>query len=77
MEYDNQIIPLEIKSGKDYKLHKALDKLLSTREYSIKKAYILSPSNVEVDDKNIYLPIYMTGLFGNDEAEDIIINLNI
>ena len=38
VEYDNQIIPLEIKSGKDFKLHKALDKLLDTREYAIKKA---------------------------------------
>lgn len=77
MEYDNQIIPLEIKSGKDYKVHKALDNLLNTREYSIKKAYILSPSNIEIDDKNIYLPIYMTGLFGDNKSEDIIINLNI
>lgn len=77
IEYDNQVIPLEIKSGKDYKIHKALDNLLNTREYSIKKAYILSPSNIEIDDKNIYLPIYMTGLFNNRIDEDIIINLNI
>ena len=77
MEYDNQITPLEIKSGKDYKVHKALDNLLNTREYSIKKAYILSPSNIEIDDKNIYLPIYMTGLLCNNKTEDIIINLNI
>lgn len=77
IEYDNQVIPLEIKSSKDYKIHKALDNLLNTREYSIKKAYILSPSNIEIDDKNIYLPIYMTGLFNNRIDEDIIINLNI
>ena len=77
IEYDNQVIPLEIKSGKDYKIHKALDNLLNTREYSIKKAYILSPSNIEIDDKNIYLPIYMTWLFNNRIDEDIIINLNI
>lgn len=77
IEYDNQVIPLEIKSGKDYKIHKALDNLLNTREYSIKKTYILSPSNIEIDDKNIYLPIYMTGLFNNRIDEDIIINLNI
>lgn len=35
IEYDNQVIPLEIKSGKDYKIHKALDNLLNTREYSM------------------------------------------
>ena len=77
VEYDNQIIPLEIKSGKDFKLHKALDKLLDTREYEIKKAYILAPTNIEVDDRNIYLPIYMAGFFGDNKPEDIIIDLNI
>lgn len=50
---------------------------MNSKEYSINKAYILSPSNIEVDKSNIYLPIYMTGLFGNSMSEDVIINLNI
>ena len=77
IEYDSQIVPLEIKSGKDYKQHNALDNLMNSKEYSINKAYILSPSNIEVDKSNIYLPIYMTGLFENSKLEDVIINLNI
>ena len=77
IEYDSQIVPLEIKSGKDFKKHKALDNLMNSKEYSINKSYILSPSNIEVDKSNIYLPIYMTGLFGNSMSEDVIINLNI
>lgn len=77
IEYDSQIVPLEIKSGKDYKKHKALDNLMNSKEYSINKAYILSLSNIEVDKSNIYLPIYMTGLFENSKLEDVIINLNI
>lgn len=76
IEHDNQIVPLEIKSGKDFKTHKALDNLLISEEYSINKGYVLSLSNVEVDDKCIYLPIYMTGFFGSSKSEDIIINLN-
>ena len=77
VELDGEILPLEIKSGKDFKLHKALDKLLDTREYAIKKAYILAPTNIEVDDRNIYLPVYMAGFFGDNKPEDIIIDLNI
>lgn len=77
IEYDSQIVPLEIKSGKDFKKHKALDNLMNSKEYSINKSYILSPSNIEVDKSNIYLPIYMAGLFGNSMSEDVIINLNI
>ena len=50
---------------------------MNSKEYSINKSYILSPSNIEVDKSNIYLPIYMTGLFGNSMSEDVIINLNI
>ena len=77
IEYDSQIVPLKIKFGKDYKKHKALDNLMNSKEYSINKAYILSPSNIEVDKSNIYLPIYMTGLFENSKLEGVIINLNI
>lgn len=77
IEYDNRIIPLEIKSGKTHKTHKALDNLLKSNAYSINRAYILSTSNLEVNEQCIYLPIYMSGLFGNRRSEDIIINLDI
>ena len=77
IEYDNQIVPLEIKSGRDYKEHRALDNLLNSKEYPINKGYVLSLSNVEEDSKCIYLPIYMAGLFGSRQSEDIIINLDI
>ena len=35
-------VPIEVKSGKDYAVHSALDKLLSVDEYGIKRAYVLS-----------------------------------
>ena len=35
-------IPIEVKSGKDYTVHSALDKFLSNDDYNIKKAYVLS-----------------------------------
>lgn len=59
IEIDNNVIPIEVKSGKDYKRHVALDNLLSNEEFNIKKAYTLSNYNIEVDDNRIYLPIYM------------------
>lgn len=76
IEYDNRIVPLEIKSGKDYKKHKALDNLLNSKEYSIDKGYILSLSNIEANDRCIYIPVYMTGLFGHRQSEDMIIDLD-
>ncbi|MGN0893408.1 MAG: ATP-binding protein [Succinivibrio sp.] len=59
VEKDSQIIPIEVKSGKDYKRHRALDKLLEIKEWQLNKAYVLCGSNTEVDGRIVYLPWYM------------------
>jgi len=53
------VIPLEIKSGKDYYIHSALNKLLEIKDYNIKRAYVLS-NEQQVIQKNgiVYMPIY-------------------
>ncbi len=52
-------LPLEIKSGKDYQVHSALDKFLQIKEYNIQQAFVLSNAQ-QVGDKDgiTYLPIY-------------------
>lgn len=59
--YQNEVLPIEVKSGKDYKRHSALNNLLSSNEYGIKKALILADCNLEIIENKIYLPIYMIG----------------
>ena len=71
-----EIIPIEVKSGKDYKRHVALDNLLSNSEYNIKKAYTLCNGNVEVVDNRIYIPIYMIMFFEKKAIENNIINFD-
>ncbi len=53
------VIPLEIKSGKDYYIHSALNKFLENKEYNIHRAYVLS-NEQQIIQKNdiIYMPIY-------------------
>lgn len=59
-------IPLEIKSGKDYTVHSALDKFLSIDEYNIKRAYVLSNErNVYTKGNVTYIPIYYIMFFEN------------
>lgn len=59
-------IPLEVKSGKDYTVHSALDKFLSIKEYGIKKAYVLSNEQKVYTDNGItYIPIYYAMFFEN------------
>lgn len=69
-------VPLEIKSGKDYTVHSALNKLLATPDYNISEGYVLS-NNREVRERNgvIYMPVYYIIFFngsGADEREILI-----
>ncbi len=36
------VVPIEVKSGKDYTIHSALNTFVSNEDYGIKKAYVLS-----------------------------------
>ena len=56
---DGKVIPIEVKSGKDYHRHNALANVLKDPNYDIDFAYVLTNDNLHVDDKRIYLPIYM------------------
>ena len=54
-----QVLPLEIKSGKDYTEHSALTKFLETQEYGIEKAIVFSNERGVCQKKGVtYLPIY-------------------
>lgn len=62
------VLPIEVKSGKDYQVHSALDKFLKIKEYNIHEAFVLSNAQqVEVKDGITYLPIYYIMCI---EAED-------
>jgi len=58
------VIPLEIKSGKDYTIHSALTKLLKIETYNIHQAFVLS-NEQKIYQKNgvTYLPIYYIPFF--------------
>jgi uncharacterized protein len=57
VEHNNELLPIEVKSGKDYQKHSALSYFMSTRQFN--SAIALSNFNVSQNDKIIYLPIYM------------------
>lgn len=59
-DYNNlTVLPIEVKSGKDYLIHSALNKLMDNNDYHKKKSIVLS-NHREVTIKNniIYMPIY-------------------
>lgn len=59
IEYEGRVLPIEVKSGKDYERHNALCNVLGNAGYGIINAYVLCNGNVEVNGNRVYLPIYM------------------
>jgi len=58
--YENlSILPIEVKSGKNYSVHSALNNFVNTSSYDIKNALVLSNNREwKIKDKIIYAPIY-------------------
>lgn len=59
VENDGEVLPIEVKSGKDYKKHAALSNVMANEDYNIPAAYVFNNGNVEQIGRVIYLPIYM------------------
>ena len=51
-------IPVEVKSGKDYKKHSALDNVLGNHDYHIERALVLNNENIAKDGTVVYAPVY-------------------
>lgn len=64
-------VPVEVKSGKDYTIHSALNNLVQSDSYNIKKAYVVSNER-EVFSKGIihYIPIYYIMFFGSGSTDN-------
>ena len=59
-------VPIEVKSGKDYTVHSALNTFVQNEDYHIKKAFVLSNERtVKHKGKITYLPIYYIMFFRN------------
>ena len=66
-DYDSlSVIPIEVKSGKDYTIHSALNKFLSNSDYHIHKAFVVSNEREVFTKGNItYIPVYDIMFFQN------------
>lgn len=74
-DYNNlTVLPIEVKSGKNYKSHSALDSFLGNKDYDIKKAIVFSNEQKVYEEKGIlYLPIYYCMCLNNRKEEECII----
>ncbi len=59
IQNSGKVIPLEIKSGTDYKKHAALNNVLAVEEWKLNKAFVFCSGNVKKEENIVYLPWYM------------------
>lgn len=65
------ILPIEVKSGKDYTVHSALNKMLSVSDYNVLSGLVVSNERqVKKEGKVIYMPIYYIMFINATEADN-------
>lgn len=69
IEHGGKVIPIEVKSGKNYKKHSALNNITAEYGYDIPRSVVFSGGNVESCGRTVYLPVYMV-MFLREESVD-------
>lgn len=59
IEYYGKVLPIEVKSGKDYERHRALSNIMDCTEYGLQQAIVFGNDNLKSEGKILYAPIYM------------------
>ena len=67
IEFNGSVLPIEVKSGKDFTKHSALNNILYNEAYKIEEAFVLTTFNIQKEGKITYLPVYMT-MFLNEDS---------
>ncbi len=76
-ERNGNVYPIEVKSGKDYARHRALNNILDCPEYTIPEALVLCNDNLSTDGKVRYVPVYMIMFVHKEKTVDIKFNLDL
>ena len=78
LEHQGNVLPIEIKSGKDYKKHAALSNVMANAAYAIPEAFVFHNGNISTSERVSYYPIYMLMFIQKDRPqEDMIYRLNL
>ena len=59
IEKEGKILPIEVKSGKDYQRHNALSNVIGNSSYDIPEGIVFCNDNISQKGRISYLPIYM------------------
>lgn len=76
IENNGVSLPIEVKSGKDYARHNALNNVLNIENYKLDGGIVFCHSNVSTKDKITYYPIYMVMLLKSNPKKELILPIS-
>ena len=66
------VVPIEVKSGKDYYVHSAINNVLKVKDFGIEEAAVFTGFDLTVKGNVTYYPIYMAGFMNKDNEETVV-----
>lgn len=61
VEHELEVLPIEVKSGKEYYVHSAINNVLNNPGFDIHRAVVFTGYDLKVSGDTVYYPIYMAG----------------
>jgi len=78
IEYQGKVLPIEVKSGKSYTRHHALNNVMNSETYEIEDAIVFCNENIYSENKIFYCPVYLAGCLQKETmVEDIIYSVDL
>lgn len=72
IEIGGQVLPIEVKSGKDYVVHRALASIMDCKEYGLKEAIVFCNDNLRTIGNIVYAPIYMVMFLQKKQISNLV-----
>ena len=76
-EWNGECVPIEVKSGNDYMLHTALNRLMNHPDFHLKQSIVFCKSNISQKEPHLYLPIYLSMFLTNREMDSVPVPFDI
>ena len=72
IEHNGSVVPIEVKSGKDYYVHSAINNVMEVSDFGINEAIVFFGQDVAVEGRIVYYPVYMATFVREDESDIIL-----
>ena len=66
------VVPIEVKSGKDYYVHSAINNVLKVEGFGIGEAIVFTGFDLSVKGNVVYYPIYMAGIMHENNDDSVL-----